>query len=97
MKIFIFLLTWILCGILGFRIILRSDAIDHEEQIDIESEINEIDKLFLFFIFGGYATFIITVIPCIFTFIAKRLGKSKWLRKSKYVFYKFILGKDIVE
>lgn len=97
MKIFIFLLTWVLCGILGFRMILRLDAINHEEQINIESEINKIDKLFLFFTLGGYATFIIIVIPYIFTFITEQLSKSKWLRKSKYVFYKFILGKDIVE
>jgi hypothetical protein len=77
--------------------ILRLDAINHEEQIDIESEINEIDKLFLFFTFGGYATFIIAVIPYIFSLIIERLSKSKWLRKTKYVFYRFILGKDIVE
>lgn len=97
MKTLIFFITWILSGILSFRMILRLDAINHEEKIDIVSEIDEIDKLFLFFTLSGYATFIIAVIPYIFSLIIERLSKSNWLRKTKYVFYRFILGKDIVE
>lgn len=96
MKIFIFLITWILCGILGFRMILRLDSIHNNENINVESEIMYIDAYFVLYVLGGYATFITSILPYVFIFMKKQLS-FKQSKKLRCKFYKFILGKDIVE
>lgn len=90
----IFLLTWILCGILSFRMIIRTDALyDDEKMFDT----SDFDFCFWFFTIGGYITFILSFIPCLFTFIKFKFNIHVHLKGIKQKFYRFILGKDIVE
>lgn len=94
MKIFLFLFTWILCGILSFRMIIRKDALyDNEKVFDA----SDFDFCFLFFTIGGYITFTLVCIPCRLAFIKYKFNTHGYLREVRQKFYRFILGKDIVE
>lgn len=94
MKIFIFLLTWVLCGMLSFRMIIRKDALyDNEKMFDA----SDFDFCFLFFTIGGYITFTLVCVPYLFAFIKYKFNTHVYLKGVKQRFYRFILGKDIVE
>ncbi len=83
-------ILWLLSGILAFRMISRKLSIENDAFIKLDSGL---DICFIICTLGGFIMFIMAIIPYTVFYITH----SAKIKVIKRKFYRFILGKDIIE